>query len=205
MSGVNPKFILGPGSAATRNLGTCCCVHSKSRGGRKTIEKRKEQKWVKSNPTRGRNQHSKAGIYSGRAFSLSGWKKISLLFGLCDAFCCVSMCKFVYATGELEGVSVIYMVNTVAPLACCKRGGIFISLFLHSFFSPNISPRLPSSHPNQRTHRPLLGTPCPGNPPCTARYLRNTKHERLSSVVWWQLVLAKQWQGKTWSSESIRL
>lgn len=110
MSGVNPKFILGPGTAATRNLGTCCCVHSKSRGGRKRKEKkRKEQKWVKSNPTRGRNQHSKAGIYSGRAFSLSGWKKISLLFGLCDAFCCVSMCKFVYATGELEGVSVIYI------------------------------------------------------------------------------------------------
>lgn len=43
------------------------------------------------------------------------------------------MCKFVYATGKLEVVSVIYMVNTVAPLTCCKRGGIFLSLFLHSF------------------------------------------------------------------------
>lgn len=43
------------------------------------------------------------------------------------------MCKFVYATGKLEGVSVIYMVNTVAPLTCCKRGGIFLSLFLPSF------------------------------------------------------------------------
>lgn len=99
--------------------------------------KKKRTKWVESNPTRGRNQHSKAGIYSGRAFSLSGWKKISLLFSLCDVLCLVyrmkCMCKFVYGTGKLEGVSVIYMVNTVAPLTCCKRGGIFLSLFLHSF------------------------------------------------------------------------
>lgn len=50
MSGVNPKFILGPGTAATRNLGTCCCVHSKSRGGRKTKEKKKEKNKNESSP-----------------------------------------------------------------------------------------------------------------------------------------------------------
>lgn len=53
------------------------------------------------------------------------------------------MCKFMYATDKLEGVSVLYMVNTAAPLTCCSRGGIFLSIFLHSFlcfsFSSHIS------------------------------------------------------------------
>lgn len=31
--------------------------------------------------------------------------------------------------------------------------------------------RLPSSHQGQKIHRLLLGIPCPGNPPGTARYL----------------------------------
>lgn len=31
--------------------------------------------------------------------------------------------------------------------------------------------RLPSSHQGQKIHRLLLGTPCPGSPPGTARYL----------------------------------
>lgn len=98
--------------------------------------KKNEQKWVESNPTRGRNQHSKAGIYSGRALSLSGWKKISLLLSLCDVFCLVyrwNVCASLCMQHKLEGVSVIYMVNTVAPLTRCTWGGIFLSLFLHSF------------------------------------------------------------------------
>lgn len=31
--------------------------------------------------------------------------------------------------------------------------------------------RLPSSHQGQKIHRLLLGIPCPGSPPGTARYL----------------------------------
>lgn len=117
-------------------------------------------------------------IQEGLSPSLDERKSHSSSACVIHCVMCVQMkCmrKFVYATGKLEGVSVIHMVNTVAPLTCCKRGGIFLSSFLHSFLcfsSPNISPRLPSSHPNQRSHRSLLGTPCPGNQPCTARYPR---------------------------------
>lgn len=98
--------------------------------------KKNEQKWVESNPTRGRNQHSKAGIYSGRALSLSGWKKISLLFSLHDVFCLVyrwNVCASLCMQQINWNASVLYMVNMVAPLTCCSRGGIFLSTFLHSF------------------------------------------------------------------------
>lgn len=95
-------------------------------------------------------------------------------------FCHVQMkcmCKFVYATDRLEGTSVSYGQNCCAPHLLCERRHFFpfhnSSLFL---ILPHISPGLPSSHPNQRTHRPLLGTPCPGNPPCTAGYLEHNIH-----------------------------
>lgn len=122
------------GLGAAKNLETCCCVHSKWRGGGKN-----ENKWVESNPTRGRNQHSKAGIYSGRALSLSGSKKISLLFSLCDVFCHVQMkcmCKFVYATDRLEGTSVSYGQNCCTSHLLCERWHFFLSIILHSFFPP---------------------------------------------------------------------
>lgn len=104
---------------------------------------------------------------------------MSLLFSLCVfvLYTDECMCKLCFATDKLESVPVMYMVNMVTPLNCCTKGGIFLSLFLHSFlclFFSHISPGLPSSHPNQRTHRRLLGTPCPGNPPCIARYLEET-------------------------------
>lgn len=70
-------------------------------------------------------------------------------------------------------LSYIWSTQLHLSLAAREVAFFFPYFFIHSFlffFSPNISPRLPSSHPNQRTHRPLLGTPCPGNPPCTARY-----------------------------------
>lgn len=175
------KVLLQSGVGTARALGTCCCVHSKWRGGEK-----KEQKWVESNPTRGRNQHSKAGIYSGRAFSLSGWKKISLLFSLWEVTFCVYIwnvcaCLCMQPVNWKVCLSYTYIYGHCGcPSHLLQKRWHFsflISSFipLLYFFSPSISPRLPSSHPNQRTHRPLLGTPCPGNPPCTARYLRNTK------------------------------
>lgn len=172
------KVHLQTGLGAARNLGTCCCVHSKWRGGGKNKKNKNESSPIQLGE--GTSTLRQGFIQEGLSPSLDERKSHSssacVMYLSCVQMKC--MCKFVYATGKLEGVSVIYMVNTVAPLTCCKRGGIFLSLFLHSFlcfFSPIISPRLPSSHPNQRTHRPLLGTPCPGNPPCTARYLRNTK------------------------------
>lgn len=126
------------------------------------------------------------GFIQEGIFSLSGWKKFLLLFSLCDAFCWVYRWN-VGASLCMQQVNwkvcPSYMLNPVAPLTCCKRGVIFLSSFLHSLlccFSPNISPWLPSSHPNQRTHRPLLGTPCPGSPPCTARYLRNTNRRKVT-------------------------
>lgn len=115
---------------------------------------------------------------------------------------CILLCKYVQVCvcNRWTGRCVCHIYRSTQlhlSLAAREVAFLFPYFFIH-FFPPNISPRLPSSHPNQRTHRPLLGTPCPGNPPCTARYLRNTKDERLSSVIWWQLTLAKQWQGKTW-------
>lgn len=76
-------------------------------------------------------------------------------------------------------VCLSYTWSTQLHLSLAAREVAFsflISSFipLLFFLLPHISPGLPSSHPNQRTHRPLPGTPCPGNPPCTARYLRNT-------------------------------
>lgn len=44
-------------------------------GGRGDKRKMNQIKRVESNPAWGRNQHSKAGIYSGRVFSLSGSKE----------------------------------------------------------------------------------------------------------------------------------
>lgn len=67
----------------------------------------------------------------------------------------------------------------VHTLTCCKRK-IFLSRFfsLHIIlfhFAFHFSLRLPSSHPNQKTRRLLPGIPSPGNPLCTARYLRETQ------------------------------
>lgn len=60
---------------------------------------------------------------------------MSLLFSLCVfvLYTDECMCKLCFATDKLEGVPVMYMVNMGAPLTCCTRGGIFLSLFLHSF------------------------------------------------------------------------
>lgn len=70
----------------------------------------------------------------------------------------------------------------VHTLACCKRktflsGNFFLFFFLELHiilfhFASHFSLRLPSSHPNRKTRRLLPGIPSPGNPLCTARYLR---------------------------------
>ena len=76
-------------------------------------------------------------------------------------------------------VCVFIVIGSAAPLVAAKERRSFsflISSFISAlFFPPNISPRLPSSHPNQTAHRPLPCTPCPGSPLCTAEYLRSTK------------------------------
>lgn len=181
--GTSPKSIIRPSKGARRTLGTCCCVRSKWRGEGAKKKKKKTKNQSESSPIQlGEGTSTlRQGFFFMKGF-LPLWMKETLapLEPLWSFLSCTDVfCKFVYATVKSEGVSVIYMVNTVAPLTCCKRGGIFLSLILHSFlsffYSPNISLRLPSSHPNQRTRRPLLGTPCPGNPPCTAGYLCDTK------------------------------
>ena len=95
---------------------------------------------------------------------------------VCTYWKCVHMS--VYATGFI-GMCVFIVIGSAAPLVAAKERRSFsflISSFISAlFFPPNISPRLPSSHPNQTAHRPLPCTPCPGSPLCTAEYLRSTK------------------------------
>lgn len=151
---------------------------------------KKHQKWVKSNPTRGRNQHSKAGIYSGRAFFPLWMKENHTPLQPAGHFChvyrwnvCASLC-----TQQVNWkVCLSYIWSTQLHLSLAAREVVFFFpyFFIHSFafhFSPNVSPRLPSSHPNQRTHRPLLDTPCPGNPPCTVGCLWKHKDDSLTQV-----------------------
>lgn len=137
-----------------------------------------EQKGVKSNPTRGRNQRSKAGIYSeGLCPSLD--KRKCQSSSACVFLSCIQM--NVCASCVLQRInwkvflSCIWSTWSHLSLAAREVAFFFPYFFIHSFiFLPHISPGLPSSHPNQRTHRRLLGTPCPGNPPCIARYLEET-------------------------------
>lgn len=154
---------------AAENLGTCCCVCSKWRGG----ERNKKNESSPIQLGEGTSTLRQGYIQEGLSPSLDERKSHSS--SACVKYfdrCTLQLYAHVCMQQEIWKLCLSYMVNTVAPLTCCKKGGIFLSVFLHSFscFSPNISPRLPSSHPNQRTHRPLLGTPCPGNPLCTARY-----------------------------------
>lgn len=158
---------------ATSNLGTCCCVQSKWRGRGKKLNQCESSPIQQGEGTSTLRQ----GYISGRAFSLSGCKKISLLSSLCDAFW---ECTDVFASLCMQQVnwkvclSYKYGQHSFPSHLLQERWHFFlflISSFIPFFSSPKTSPRLPSSHPNQRTRRPLLGTPCPGNPPCTARYL----------------------------------
>lgn len=138
-----------------------------------------EQKGVKSNPTRGRNQRSKAGIYSEGLVPLWIKENLTPLQPVC--FC------LVYRLNVCASC-VLQQINWKVFLSYVQHGrtshllherwhfSFLISSFIPLFiFLPHISPRLPSSHPNQRTHRPLLGTPCPGKRPCIARYLEKTR------------------------------
>lgn len=105
---------------------------------------------------------------------------MSLLSSLCVfvLYTDECMCKLCFATNKLEGhVCHVYGQHGRTSHLMHERWhfSLLISSFIPLFiFSPHISPGLPSSHPNRRTHRHLLGTPCPGNPPCIARYLKET-------------------------------
>lgn len=137
-------------------------------------QKNKKMSRVQSNW--GRNQHSKAGIYSGRASPSLDHRKSHSSSSACvmySVMCTLDLCvHIVYATGIWKlGLIVLYTVRLHLSIAA-GEASFLNSSFIPFHFSPNNSPRLPSSHPNQRTHRLLLGTPCPGNPLCTARYLQ---------------------------------
>lgn len=169
------------GLGAAKNLETCCCVHSKWRGGGKM--KRNELSPIQLGE--GISTLRQGFIQEGLCPSLDQRKYHSssacvMYFVMYRWNVCASLCM-----QQIDWkVRLSHMVKTVASLTCCARDYIFfLSIILHSFyFLPHSSPGLPSSHPNQRTHRPLLGTPCPGNPPCTAGYLEHNIHR--CSVVW---------------------
>lgn len=169
MWGVSPKFFFSPVCGGQQGLWELAVVFKMA--GRKK-RRRKKQKRVEFNPTRGRNQHSiSQGFIQGLSPSLD-WKKISLLFSLCELFMGVyDMCLHVGVYNWCRKVCLLIRL----PLSRAAKERWHFSFLISSFipflfFPPSISPRLPSSHPDQRTHRPLLGTPCPGNPPCTVKY-----------------------------------
>lgn len=76
----------------------------------------------------------------------------------------------------------------VHTLACCKRkrflSGFFSPYHLFSHFASPFSLRLPSSHPNRKSRRLLPGIPSPGNPLCTARYLKHTHTVKETCIQW---------------------
>lgn len=150
-------------------LGTCCCVQN----GREK-EKRKKQ--------RNKNELSSIQLGEGtvtlqvRDLFIKGFLPLWIERKSHSSSACVSflwVCMFACWCVQLVSESV--SVNSSPPLSRAAKErwhfSFHISSFIPFFFSPpSISPRLPSSHPDQRTHRPLLGTPCPGNPPCTVKY-----------------------------------
>lgn len=134
--GASPKSIIRPCKGARRNLGTCCCVCSKLRADE--AKKKKKKNKSESSPIQlGEGTSTlRQGFISGRAFSLSGWKKLSLLFSLCDAFCRVQMYFASLCMQQVNRkVCLSYIWSTQLPLSLAAREVAFFFpyFFIHSF------------------------------------------------------------------------
>lgn len=167
------KVFIGPGGDAASEDCWELAVVSIQNGG----EKNKQTKtiWVKPNPTRGRNQHSKAGIHSGRVLSHSGLKEnltpLQRVWALLEVYMYGYMCACLKLNACLSTWSVRLFSLADKKKKVAYFYPYFVILHLLSFFLP-YSVRLPSSHLNRKTHRPPPGNLWPGNPPCTASILK---------------------------------